>query len=216
MTPLPGPTPAAPGTAPPIAVGPNDPAGRARGARLVTDGLEPKNWIIAVTLLTGWHADRWAGVGWGLVAALFAGVIPILLIKAGERRGHWGDRHVRRRQDRLVVIPLIMASVTLGMTLMLAFGAPAAMVALVAAMLASLAVILAVTTVWKVSVHTAVSSGAIVMLACQYGPWLLALHLLVALVGWSRVALRDHTLAQVLVGTVLGAAVATPVFLALR
>ncbi|WP_329565783.1 hypothetical protein [Kitasatospora sp. NBC_01266] len=191
-------------------------AAEPRGARLVTDGLEPKNWIIAVTLLIGWHAGRWSGVGWGLTAALFSGVIPILLIKLGERRGHWGDRHVRRRQDRLVVIPLIMASVTIGMTLLLVGGAPAALIALVAAMLASLVVILAITTVWKVSVHTAVSSGAITMLACSYGPWLLALYPLVALVGWSRVALRDHTLAQVLVGTALGAAVATPVFLALR
>jgi len=76
------------------------------------------------------------GVGWGLEAALFSGVIPILLIKAGERRGHWGDRHVRRRQDRLVVIPLIMASVVCGMALMLVGNAPSEMVALMAAMLA--------------------------------------------------------------------------------
>lgn len=57
-----------------------------RPARLITDGLEPKNWIIVVTLLMGWHAERWAGVAWGVEAALFCGVIPILLIKAGERR----------------------------------------------------------------------------------------------------------------------------------
>ncbi|WP_035799154.1 phosphatase PAP2 family protein [Kitasatospora mediocidica] len=187
-----------------------------RPARLITDGLEPKNWIIAVTLLMGWHAQRLVGVGWGLEAALFSGVIPILLIKAGERRGHWGDRHVRRRQDRLVVIPLIMASVICGMALMLVGHAPSEMVALVAAMLAALVVILAVTVFWKVSVHTAVSSGAIAMLVIAYGPWMLVLYPLVAVVGWSRVELKDHTLAQVLVGTVLGAAVAVATFLALR
>ncbi|MDH6137631.1 membrane-associated phospholipid phosphatase [Kitasatospora sp. MAA4] len=187
-----------------------------RPARLITDGLEPKNWIIAVTLLMGWHAQRLVGVAWGLEAALFSGVIPILLIKAGERRGHWGDRHVRRRQDRLVVIPLIMASVVCGMALMLFGNAPSEMVALVAAMLAALVVILAVTVFWKVSVHTAVSSGAIAMLAIAYGPWMLGLYPLVAVVGWSRVELKDHTLAQVLVGTVLGAAVAVATFLALR
>ncbi|MFI9270136.1 hypothetical protein ACIGXM_05400 [Kitasatospora sp. NPDC052896] len=187
-----------------------------RPARLITDGLEPKNWIIAVTLLVGWHAGRLPGVAWGVEAALFSGVIPILLIKAGERRGHWGDRHVRRRQDRLVVIPLIMASVLCGMALMLLCHAPSALVALVAAMLASLAAILAITTFWKVSVHTAVSSGAVVILALSYGPWLLALYPLVAVVGWSRVKLRDHTLGQVLVGTALGAAVAGATFVALR
>lgn len=187
-----------------------------RAARLITDGLEPKNWIIAVTLLTGWHADRLAGVGWGLLAALFCGVIPILFIKWGERRGHWGDRHVRRRQDRLLVIPGIMASVAACVTLMATLDAPREMIALIAAMLVTLIAILAITTVWKVSVHTAVSSGALAMLALAYGPWALAAYPLVALVGWSRVELRDHTLAQVLVGTALGAATAAPVFALIR
>ncbi|WP_206308736.1 hypothetical protein [Streptomyces sp. A1136] len=187
-----------------------------RAARLITDGLEPKNWIIAVTLLTGWHADRLAGIGWGLLAALFCGVVPILFIKWGERRGHWGDRHVRRRQDRLLVIPGIMASVAACVTLMATLDAPREMIALIAAMLVTLVAILAITTVWKVSVHTAVSSGALAMLALAYGPWALAAYPLVALVGWSRVELRDHTLAQVLVGTALGAATAAPVFALIR
>lgn len=109
-----------------------------------------------------------------------------------------------------------MASVICGMALMLVLDAPSEMIALVAAMLASLVVILAITVFWKVSVHTAVSSGAILMLALSYGPWFLALYPLVALVGWSRLVLRDHTLAQVLVGTALGAAVASATFLSLR
>ncbi|MFF1560515.1 hypothetical protein [Streptomyces sp. NPDC058279] len=195
---------------------PQEAAAESRAARLITDGLEPKNWIIAVTLLTGWHADRLAGVGWGLVAALFCGVVPILFIKWGERRGHWGDRHVRRRQDRLLVIPGIMASVAACITLMATLDAPREMIALIAAMLVTLVAILAITTVWKVSVHTAVSSGALAMLALAYGPWALAGYPLVALVGWSRVELRDHTLAQVLVGTALGAATAAPVFALIR
>ncbi|MFD3515760.1 phosphatase PAP2 family protein [Streptomyces sp. NPDC058657] len=187
-----------------------------RTAQLVTDGLEPKNWIIAVTLLVGWHADRAAGVAWGLFAALFTGVVPILWIKWGQRRGYWGDRHVRRRQDRLLVIPGIMASVALGVTFMFVFDAPREMTALVIAMLATLVAILALTTVWKVSVHTAVSSGAVTMLALAYGPWALAAFPLVALVGWSRIRLKDHTPAQVVVGTVLGACAAGVTFVLAR
>ncbi|MFF4608037.1 hypothetical protein ACFY12_35540 [Streptomyces sp. NPDC001339] len=193
-----------------------DAAGESRTARLITDGLEPKTWIIAVTALMGWHADRLAGIGWGLVAALFSAVIPVLFIKWGEKRGHWGDRHVRRRQDRLIVIPGIMASVTAGIALMTLLGAPSEMTALVIAMLITLIAILVITLVWKVSVHTAVSSGALTMLALAYGPWALCAYPLVALVGWSRVKLRDHTLAQVIVGTLLGPAVAGTVFSLLR
>ncbi|MGK5627235.1 hypothetical protein [Streptomyces sp. URMC 123] len=190
--------------------------GESRLARSLTDGLEPRTWIIAVTVLMGWHADRLAGVGWGLVAALFSAVIPVLFITWGQKRGHWGDRHVRRRQDRLVVIPGIMASVAAGIALMVLLGAPSEMTALVVAMLVTLVAILAITFAWKVSVHTAVSAGAVVMLALAYGPWVLPAFCLVALVGWSRVELRDHTLAQVVVGTLLGSAVAGAVFSLLR
>ncbi|MGW7004562.1 hypothetical protein ACWGCW_17510 [Streptomyces sp. NPDC054933] len=187
-----------------------------RPARLITDGLEPKNWIIAVAVLIGWHAHRITGVGWGAFAAVFTGAIPMVWIKFGQRRGYWGDRHARRRQDRLILLPGVAASVVLGIVLMALLGAPGEMIALVAAMLSTLLAILAITTVWKISVHTAVSSGAVVMLAIAYGPWMLALYPLVAVIGWSRVALRDHTLAQVLAGTALGAAVAGIVFDLLR
>lgn len=183
---------------------------------LGTDVLEPRTWIIAVTVLMGWHADRLTGVGWGLMAAGFCGVVPILWIKWGQRRGYWGDRHVRRRQDRLIVIPGILVSVAACITLMVTLGAPREMTALIVAMLATLFAILAITTAWKISVHTAVSAGALVMLALAYGPWVLAAAPLVALVGWSRVVLRDHTPAQVLAGAALGAVLAGAVFTWLR
>lgn len=183
---------------------------------LGTDVLEPRTWIIAVTVLMGWHADRLAGVGWGLMAAGFCGVVPILWIKWGQRRGYWGDRHVRRRQDRLIVIPGILVSVAACITLMVTLGAPREMTALIVAMLATLFAILAITTAWKISVHTAVSAGALVMLALAYGPWVLTAAPLVALVGWSRVVLRDHTPAQVLAGAALGAVLAGAVFTWLR
>ncbi|ATZ23122.1 hypothetical protein SLAV_06085 [Streptomyces lavendulae subsp. lavendulae] len=90
-------------------------------ARRITDGLEPRAWTVAVALLTGWHAEGAAGVGWGAFAAF---------------------------------------------------------------------------------------------LASATGPWVLAGYVL-ALVGRSRVRLRDHTPAQATAGTALGAAVAGPVFLGL-
>lgn len=185
-------------------------------ARRVTDGLEPRVWIVAVAVLTGWHAAGPTGVGWGAFAAFFCGVVPMLWIRWGQRHGYWGDRHVRRRQDRLIVLPGAIASVALCGGGLVLLGAPREVTALVVAMLATLLAILAVTTRWKISVHTAVSGGAVALLALAYGPWPLAGGVLVALVGWSRVRLRHHTLAQALAGAALGAVVAGPVFVTLR
>ena len=60
-------------------------------------------------------------------------------------------------------------------------------------MLASVAVLAAITAVWKISIHCAVASGSVAILALIYGPLVLPGYALVALLGWSRVALKDHT-----------------------
>ncbi|MFD6887997.1 hypothetical protein [Streptomyces sp. NPDC059957] len=187
-----------------------------RSARLITDGLDPKTWIIADTLLIGWHTAGLAGIGWGLLGCLFAAAIPLAFIKYGIRRGRWADRHVGQRRQRITVMVFIIGSVTTGILLMALLGSPRTMIALIAAMLATLAALLAVTPVWKISVHAAVSSGSAAMLALTYGPWLLLAYPLVAVVGWSRVELKDHTLAQVLAGTAVGAAVAATTFALVR
>ena len=190
--------------------------GTPRGARFVTDAFEPKNWILLVTILIGWNADRIAGVGWGLLGALFSAVLPILFIKYGMKKGRWADRHVGVRQHRLVVMTFIIASVGAGIALLIGLSAPRSVTALIVAMLVTLAGLMAITVKWKISVHSAVSSGAVAMLALAYGPWMLAGYVLVALVGWSRIALRDHTPAQVVAGAALGAAIASATFAALR
>ncbi|MEU9304854.1 hypothetical protein [Streptomyces sp. NPDC048269] len=187
-----------------------------RAARLITDVLDPKTWIIADTMLTGWHTSRLAGIGWGLLGCLFAAVIPLAFIKYGIRRGRWSDRHVGQRQQRIIVMSFIVSSVATGMLLLWAFDSPQTMIALVAAMLVTLAALLAVTPAWKISVHAAVSSGSVAMLAMTYGPWLLLAFPVVAAVSWSRVELKDHTLGQVLAGAAVGGAVAASTFALVR
>ena len=170
--------------------------------------LEPKNWLIVTMVGIGWHADGRAGIGWGLLAALFAAVLPTLFISHGNRRGRWSDRNVGARRPRLIVLAFITWSVAAGLILLVAAGAPRMLTGYLAFMLASVAVLAAITTVWKISIHCAVASGSVAVLALTYGPPVLAGYALVALLGWSRVALADHTVAQVVAGSVLGAGAA--------
>ena len=50
--------------------------------------------------------------------------------------------------------------------------------------------------------------GSVTILALVCGPLVLGGYLLVGLLGWARVAVRDHTVPQVVAGSVLGAAAA--------
>ena len=184
-------------------------------ARRCTYWLEPKNWLIVTVIAIGWHADGRAGLGWGLLAALFTAVLPTLFITYGVRHGRWSDRTVGARRPRLVVLAFITASVATGLVLLLVLGAPRLLTGYLAFMLASVAVLAAITTVWKISIHCAVASGSVAILAFTYGPLVLCAYALVALLGWSRVALKDHTVAQAVAGAVLGAGAAALAYAAL-
>jgi membrane-associated phospholipid phosphatase len=177
--------------------------------------LEPKNWLIVTVVGIGWHADGRAGIGWGLLAALFTAVLPTVFIAYGIRRGRWSDRNVGARRPRLIVLAFITASVAAGLILLVALGAPRMLTGYLAFMLASVAVLAAITTAWKISIHCAVASGSVAVLALTYGPLVLGGYALVALLGWSRVALKDHTIAQVVAGSVLGAGAAALAYVAL-
>ncbi len=177
-------------------------------AARVTYLLEPKNWLIVTVVAVGAHADGLAGAGWGLLAAFFAAVLPTAFISCGIRRGRWEDRNVGARGPRLVVLAFITASVAAGLILLIVLDAPALLTGYLGFMLASVAVLAAITVVWKISIHCAVAAGSVTILALLYGPPVLAGFLLVGLLGWARVAVRDHTVPQVIAGSVLGAAAA--------
>lgn len=181
-------------------------------ARRCSYWLEPKNWLIVTVVGIGWHADGLPGVGWGLAAALFTAVVPTLFIAYGIRRGRWSDRNVGARRPRLAVLAFSAASVAAGLILLAAGGAPRLLTGYLAFMLASVGLLAAITTVWKISIHCAVASGSVVILALSFGPLVWPAYALVVLLAWSRVTLRDHTVAQVVAGSVLGALAATAAY----
>lgn len=156
------------------------------------------------------------GGRWGLLAALFSAVIPFGYIVLGVRRGRLTDHHIHLREQRRIPLAFGVASVLAGLVLLLVLAAPRALIALVVAGAVGLGVCAAVTHWWKMSIHTAVAAGTCVILALHLGPAWLTTAAVVALVGWSRVRLGAHTVAQVLVGALIGALVAGTVFPLLR
>lgn len=104
----------------------------------------------------------------------------------------------------MMVIGLV--SVTIGLLLTWWLGSRRALFALVAAMVAGVAVALAVTVFWKISIHTVCAAGTLANLVLEFGHALSASLPLVAAIAWARVALGDHTIAQAVAGTVVGSA----------
>lgn len=178
---------------------------RQKAARVLTDALAPANLVVGLLLLVGWHSTgSWSGLGWGLLGALFCGVVPIGIVLLGVRRGALTDQHIRIRRQRVVPMGLSLLSVVAGITLLRVLGAPADVLALVVAMLVGLGSSLLVTVGWQISIHMSVACGTVMILLLAFGPALLPAALIAAGVGWSRLVLKAHTAAQLLAGSVLG------------
>jgi membrane-associated phospholipid phosphatase len=187
-------------------------------ARLVTEIFAPAPTVALLLLIVAWHSASTPAeaLKWGLLAALFASILPFLYIVRGVRRRQFTDHHVAVRAQRPLPLTIGVASVVTGLLLLVVLGAPRELVALVGAMVAGLAVSTLVTLFWKISIHVAVTAGALVILILVFGPAFVALAPLVALVGWARVEIGDHTPTQVVVGTGVGATIAAVVFSMLR
>lgn len=189
-----------------------------RFARVLTEVFAPGVLIAVLLLVVGFHAGSQPGVSrwWGAPAAVFAAGIPMAYIVRGVRRGRLTSHHIPEREHRRGPLIFGTVSVAVGTVLLVLLGAPRELLALLAAGCAGLVVFGLVTAYWKMSIHAGVAAGTVAVLTAVWGPIALVALPLVPLVGWSRLVLSAHTLAQVVAGSTVGALIAATVFPALR
>jgi membrane-associated phospholipid phosphatase len=187
---------------------------RLRVARLVGELLSPPPILVVTALIVAWASSPTPAraVLWGTIAAVSASVLPYALILRGVRRGRLTDRNISLREQRIRFAAVAIASILTGLAVLAAFDAPAEMVALQASIAVGVACGWVITLWWKISVHAAIAAGAATVLVLVFGPALLVVWPLVALIAWSRVQVGDHTPAQVLAGVALGFVVNATVF----
>ncbi|MFE9118506.1 hypothetical protein [Streptomyces sp. NPDC007172] len=180
---------------------------RTATARTITDVLQPRNVLLAGMLGIGLAAaGEWTGLLWGLLGALCAGLVPAGYIEWERKRGTWGDRHVVDRTKRAPIFFVILGSIGAGSVIMVLGHAPSGILAAMLALWVMTIFLLAVNTVWKISVDSAVASAVVALLAVVHSPWWLPAYAVTVAVCWSRVALSYHTVTQTVAGAALGAA----------
>jgi membrane-associated phospholipid phosphatase len=187
---------------------------RLRVARLVGELLSPPPILVALAMIVAWDSSPTLGMAvvWGGIAAVFASVLPYALILRGVRQGRLSDRNISLREQRIRFGGVAITSILVGLAVLVAFDAPAEMVALLVSIAVGLACGWVITLWWKISVHAAIAAGAVTVLVLVSGTALLAAWPLVALIAWSRVEVGDHTPAQVLAGVALGIVVNATTF----
>ena len=140
-----------------------------------------------------------------LAIALLTVIAMLAVIARRVRRGEWSDYDVSDPRQRHGFYPIALSIVGAAALACWLLAAPAGLVRAMIVALAVLALAGLLTRWTKVSLHMLIDTFCVVTLASMDLRAAAALALLVVAVGWSRVALRRHTIAQVLLGVVLGA-----------
>lgn len=189
-----------------------------RVAKLVTEIFAPAVMVTTLLIVVGWHAYDYslAGAAWGATAALFTGVIPFLAILGGVRLGKLTDHHIVRREQRRLPLAIALCCVVGCAGALVALGVKRELLAVLAAGAIGLVVWLIINHWWKMSIHTGIAAGTVLVLVEVFALSALIAAALVPMVAWSRVRLRAHTVAQTVVGAIVGALIAGMFFAALR
>ncbi|GAA5187042.1 hypothetical protein GCM10023322_34500 [Rugosimonospora acidiphila] len=176
----------------------------------MTEVLSPVPLVAAMELLLGWlgGSTHAAGLLFGGVTILITIAPPYAFVLHGVRRGRFTDRHLGDRRQRLIPLLMAMAATGIGIFILVRLGAPRLVLAGAGTVGLGLLVGAAINHFWKMSGHTAAAAAVLVICAEVGHGWSLLAVPVIALIGWSRVRLGDHTVAQVVVGAAVGALIA--------
>ncbi|WP_314192130.1 phosphatase PAP2 family protein [uncultured Arthrobacter sp.] len=188
-----------------------------RVARVITEALQPPITVALLLLLSPAMDPGFPGTVWfGAVAVLFVCVLPLAAVVVLVRMGKVTDHHVSDRKQRFPVLAMSVVSLLAGLGVLLAIDAPYSVIVVVLAIVGGVVVLAVISLFWKISGHAgAIALTTVITVLILGTPWI-PLLLLIPAVGWSRVVLRAHTVAQVVAGALVGGGVTATLWWLLR
>lgn len=180
-----------------------------RPARILSTLFQPilTGTYVLLVVSAATATSRAEALAWGLGTATLTAGLPTLDLLRRMRGRTVTDFHIAVREERLRPLLVMLGCVAATLGLAVALKAPKELtVALLAALVAG-AVLTGVTRLWKISFHAATAASAVALLVWVLGPVALILLPIPPAVGWSRVELGRHSVAQVIAGGAAGLAI---------
>ena len=187
---------------------------RERLARLISNILNPfvVSFIIIVLLAFQDTSSTTEALKWALIS-LAISVIPVFiivtfLVHSKKLDGFFANP----RQQRNIVYLLASVLGAIDCGLMWYLNAPDLLAVAFTAGLAAIVVFTGINYFWKISLHAAFLAASVTVVTIVYGVIVIWTLVLLPLVAWARIELKQHSLAQVVTGGLLAAAMVSGVF----
>ena len=140
---------------------------------------------------------------WLGIVTLFVTILPILGIVLLVRFSKVGNLHLHAKEERLIPLCFIVLSMISGTIILYKIGATQKIILACIAYIANSIVFSAITPLWKISFHTSVTTGCIMVLVFLVNTSFIWFFLLIPLIAWARIYRERHTFLQTAVGTIL-------------
>lgn len=151
-------------------------------------------------------------IGWSALCAGFVIAPATLYLRRKLKRKEYTDADVSVREHRFGIYAFAGVCELLCLVILVVFGAPQILIACFLAAILTLVISTLLNTRTKVSAHMAAMGGCTAVLFFV-SPVLGILMVLASIAtGWSRIYLRQHTLAQVIIGWSIAVASVLVVF----
>ncbi len=139
-----------------------------------------------------------------LTAFFFASLVPLITLLILRWKKVITDLNVSLREQRFTPLLISLLSYALAYVLLETMEANNLTRGLVFCSLTNLVIFMFITRYWKVSLHAAGLTSPLAALWMLWNAYAWPMAALTALVGTSRIILKAHTPAQVIVGSALG------------
>jgi len=183
-------------------------------ARLASDILNP--FVITIGVLIVLSLKEGNGIPdmlkWLLITVVISVVPVIIIVFVLVRKKKLDSFYSNPREQRNIVYILSSVLAAIDCFFIWYFHAPKLLAVIFTAGLVAVIIFMIINYFWKISLHTAFITAAIVVLILEYGPWALWSSTALLLVAWSRVVLKQHNILQVCSGGILAAVIVFLVF----
>lgn len=175
-----------------------------RLARWISDFISPPIIAIAFLAMAVWYTNEPGTWRYAVLCGFVSIAMPAIYIAWLIKKGRVVDFHLPHRHERIRPFALTALSLAVALGILHKSHAPAPFIDAIEATFLLVVVLLFITFFWKISIHTSTLAGLITLAALCLGKEALFLAPLVVIVGWARVHLRRHTLAQTIAGVPVG------------
>lgn len=138
-----------------------------------------------------------------IIPFIFGFISPIALFLYLRKKGKLVDQDASIKEERTFPFLIAIVFYSIGLALMLKFNLHIISIAFWFCYISNTLITILINKYWKISAHAMGASGPFAAIIFSFG-WIGLIMLpIVFLVGWSRIKLKCHTSAQVLLGVVL-------------